>query len=281
MNGNESPDTSTPTYTMGYGDEFQKMLSRRNAATHAAHLLPYLEPGLRILDLGCGPGTISMGLARAVEPGELHGIDMEGSQIEMARAAASVGGHDNAIFWIGDVTDLPFDDDWFDVAHCHALLMHVPDTQAVLAEVGRVLKPGGILSGRELIGASSFLEPDIGDLSGVWTTSTKLLEANGGHPQMGKELKRMFLEAGFSDVHASASCESYGTAVDIAFFHDFSCGWFCSPTTVEAATKYGLASHEQFDDWRHMLHRWRDTPGAFAVLCWGEATGRKPPASCV
>ena len=78
-------------------------------------------------------------------------IDMEESQVEMARAAAAAGGHDNATFHVGDVTDLPFEDNSFDVAHCHAVLIHVPDTQAVLAEVKRVLKPGGIISSREWI----------------------------------------------------------------------------------------------------------------------------------
>ena len=179
MTGHKTPDTSRPAYTMGYSDEFQTLLSRRNAVTHAAHLLPHLEPGLRVLDVGCGPGTISMGLARAVEPGELHGIDKEESQIEMARAAVSAGGHGNAAFQTGDVTDLPFEDDSFDDAHCHALLMHVPATQAVLAEVKRVLKPGGIISSRDLISASTFFEPEIDDLGGAWTTFTKLLEANG------------------------------------------------------------------------------------------------------
>ena len=60
---------------------------------------------------------------------------------------------------VGDVTDLPFDDDSFDVAHCHAVLMHVPDTPAVLAEVKRVLKPGGIIASREAIISSSFSTP--------------------------------------------------------------------------------------------------------------------------
>ena len=104
------------SYTMGYSDEFRQLLDRRSAQTHAAHLLPHLEPGQRVLDFGCGPGTISVGLASAVEPGELHGIDMEESQIELASAAARAGGHDNATFHVGDVTALPFDDDYFDVA---------------------------------------------------------------------------------------------------------------------------------------------------------------------
>ena len=65
-------------YTMGYSEEFLQLLHRRSAETHAAHLLSHLKPGLRVLDFGCGPGTISVGLATAVAPGELHGIDVGG-----------------------------------------------------------------------------------------------------------------------------------------------------------------------------------------------------------
>ena len=275
MNGNTTPEPPAPAYTMGYSEEFQKLLARRNAAVSAAHLLPHLGPGLRVLDFGCGPGTISMGLAKAVAPGELHGVDMEASQIEMARAGAAAGGHDNAFFRTGDVTDLPFEDDSFDVAHCHAVLMHVPDTSAALAEVKRVLKPGGIVSAREMIGHATFFEPEVGDLAGAMETFLKLLQANGGHPRMGSELKRVFLEAGFSDIGAGASFEPFTTAGDVHFFHGFASGWFFSPGTMDVIVKHGLASREQIDDWRRMLDRWRDAPGAMAALAWGEATARK------
>ena len=66
-------DPQTPEYTMGYSEEFLRMLHRRSAQSHAAYLLPHLGPGMRLLDFGCGPGTISVGLAKAIEPGELHG----------------------------------------------------------------------------------------------------------------------------------------------------------------------------------------------------------------
>ena len=280
MSRDESTSASTPTYTMGYGPEFRKMLERRNAADCARHLLPHLRPGMRLLDLGCGPGTISVGLADAVAPGRLIGVDMEPTQIEMAGAAAKAGGHNNAAFQTGDATDLPFDDATFDVAFCHALLNHAPDTQAVLAEVKRVLKPGGLFAAREVIGDSSIIEPALGfgglhEASG-WATFLKLLAANGGHPQMGRELKHALVEAGFADVRASASFETYDTADDLAFLHALVNGWYFAPKTMGAAIKLGLASEEQFDRWRSALDRWEGEPGAFAAFAWGEAIGRKP-----
>ena len=278
MNESQTRKARATSYTMGYSDEFQQMLRRRSAQTNAAYLLPHLKPGMKVLDFGCGPGTISVGLAKAVEPGELHGIDMEASQIEIARAAASAGGHDNMVLRTGDVTGLPFADDYFDVAHGHAVLNHVPDTRAVLAEVKRVLKPGGLLASRELICDSSFLEPPSGGLSGGWDTFSNLLAANGGHPQMGKQLKRVFLEAGYNDIRTGLTFEYFGSAEDVAFYHGFASNWFCSATTIDAAVKHGLATREQFDGWREALARWREEPGAIAALAWGEALGRKPPS---
>ena len=261
---------------MGYSEDFLQLLDRRSAETHATYLLPHLKPGLRVLDFGCGPGTITVGLARAVDPGEVHGIDMEESQIGMARSAAGAGGHSNATFHVGDITALPFEDNVFDVAHCHAVLMHVPDTRAVLSEVKRVLKPGGIIANREMFVESSFLEPSGENFGAAWATFSRLLAANGGHPQMGKELKNTFLEAGFSDISVGGSFDFFGTAEDVAFLHRFIMDWFYSPNVIEAATKYGLATHEQFDTWKQDLYDWRDAAGACGGFAFGEIIASKP-----
>ena len=263
-------------YTMGYDENFQQLLRRRSAESHAAYLLPRLKAGDRVLDFGCGPGTISVGLARAIEPGELHGIDMEETQINIARAAAQAGGHANATFHVGDVTNLPFEDNSFDAAHCHAVLMHVPDTPKVLSEIKRVLKPGGVIGSRELFVSSSFLEPGAEETQGAWDTFAKLLQGNGGHPQMGKELKNAFLEAGFTDVRAFASFDYFSSAEDVAFLRAFIDDWFYSPRVIEAAVQFGLATREQFDEWRKGLDDWRDHPGAFGAFAFGEALGVKP-----
>lgn len=263
-------------YTMGYSEDFRQMLNRRSAETHAAHLMPLLQPGMRVLDFGCGPGTITVGLARAVDPGEIHGVDVEESQINLARAAANAGGHDNATFHVGDVTDLPFDDNSFDVAHCHAVLMHVPDTTKTLAEVKRVLKPGGIIASREFILGSSFLEPDTEYTADAWATFGNLLKANGGHPQMGKQLKNKLIEAGFSDIRATASFDYFSAPEDIAFFHAFIGDWFYSADVIAAATKHGLATQEQFNQWRLEHDEWKDHVGAVGAIAFGEAIAVKP-----
>ena len=270
----QSPETSN--YTMGYSDDFRQLLNRRSAATHAAYLLPRLKPGFKLLDFGCGPGTISVGLADAVAPGELHGIDMEESQIELARAAARAGGHDNATFHVGNVTELPFDDNTFDVAHCHAVLMHVPDTRGALAEVKRVLKPGGIIASREVIVASSFLEPQPPEIRDAWGVFAGLVQGNGGHPQFGRELKAALIEAGFSEINASASFDSFSSGEDVTFLHGFISEWFFSPQVLAALAHFGLATQEEIETWRRLLDEWRELPSACGGLAFGEAIAVKP-----
>ncbi len=266
----------TPDYTMGFSEGILQSLRRYTAQASAGHLLPYLRPGLRVLDFGCGPGTISAGLARAIAPGELHGVDMEESQIELARNVAEAYGQDNAIFHVGDVTALPFEDGYFDVAHCHNVLMHVPDTQAVLSEVRRVLKPGGILSCREMICESSFSHPDFGVLGKAWGMFADLLEADEGHAEMGKDMKNHILEAGYENLRMRASFDTFSTPDKVEFIHGIANVWFLSPEITEAAIKYGAATKKLCNDIAVAYERWREHPGAICCVAFGEAIANKP-----
>ena len=266
----------TPDYTVGFSEEFLRSLRRYTAEANAAYLLPHLKPGLRVLDFGCGPGMISVGLARAVEPGELHGVDMEQSQVDIARGAAAAGGHRNAKFHVGDVTALEFEDDFFDVVHCHNVLMHVPDTARTLAEAKRVLKPGGIIACREMITSSSFTEPDFGVIRRAWDMFGDLIAADEGHPQMGRELKGHLSDAGFADIRVSASFDMYATPDDIDFIGALALEWFLSPEITEAAITYGAATQKLCDDIRAAYERWKDHPGAVVGVAFGEILANKP-----
>ncbi|MYC29515.1 MAG: methyltransferase domain-containing protein [Chloroflexi bacterium] len=268
--------SSTPDYTMGFSDEFMEIYRRYTAETSAAYLLPHLRPGLRVLDFGCGPGAISVGLAKAVDPGELHGVDMEESQIDLARRVAKTAAQANAFFHVGDVTALDFEDNSFDLAHCHNVLMHVPDTRAVLDEVKRVLKPGGLLACREMISASSFTHPDYGVIRKAWDMFEDLLMADDAHPQMGKDMKGHLMEAGFENLRMTASFDIYSTPKDRDFIYGLALQWFLSPEITEAAIKYGASSQELCDEIATAYMRWKEEPGAFCAVAFGEVIANKP-----
>ena len=274
MTGHQT--SATPDYTMGFSEELLEAFRRYTAEANAAYLMPYLRPGLRVLDFGCGPGTISVGLAKAVAPGEMHGLDMEESQIELARSVAKVSGQDNAIFHVGDVVDLPFEEGFFDVAHCHNVLMHVPDTAAVLAEVKRVLKPGGIIGCREMICGSSFTHPDFGVIQKSWDMFEALLAADDGHPQMGKDLKSHIVEAGFTNVRMTGSIDIFSAPDDIAFIFALANKWFLSPEITEAAIKYGASTRELCDAIADAYDKWKVHPGALCGIAFGEVVAGKP-----
>ena len=269
--------SATPNYTIGFSESILQHLRRHTADTHAAHLLPYLKPGLRVLDLGCGPGTLSIGLAAAIAPGELYGVDMEPSQVDLARSIAEAGGYDNTTFQVGDVTELSFDDDSFDVVHGHSILAHVPDTQAVLVEAKRVLKPGGLVSIREWILEGSFLAPDFEIIGDAWSTLAELITADDGHPNIGRDLKRHLLEAGFTDVRPAASFTSYTTTDDVGYISRVIEGWFLSADVRASATAYGVATQQHLDNLEHALKRWMSHPSAFGAVAYGEVIARKPP----
>ena len=269
-------ESGTPDYTMGFSPAMLEYLQRHTLETSAAYLIPYLKPGMRVLDFGCGLGTISVGLARAAAPGELHGVDMEESQVERARAVAQADGRDNAVFHVADATDMPFEDDYFDIAHSYNVLMHVPDTAALLTEVRRVLKPGGIIGCREMICDSCFTHPDFGYLQRGWEVFRDLVAADDGHPQIGKSLKTHLLAAGFADVQVSTSFNSYSSQRDLDYFYAMVKNWFLSPDVKEAAIKYGAATQGLYNNIREAHEQWRAHPGALVGIAYGEAVAYKP-----
>ena len=93
---------------------------------------------------------------------------------------------------------------------------------------------------------------------------------------MGKELLAHFLQAGFTDARASASYDYFGTPQDVAFLHGFILEWFHAPRVVAAAVQHGLATQEQFDEWRRDLDEWKDMPAAFGAMAFGECLAAKP-----
>ncbi|KAJ3496307.1 hypothetical protein NMY22_g19832 [Coprinellus aureogranulatus] len=140
----------TETYKHGHSQHTVNAHAGRTIYTSAAFLIPHIKPGMKILDVGCGPGTITRGFAELVgADGRVVGMDMAEKVISVARQNAAQKGLNNLEFLVADGGKMPFEDGTFDVVFCHAVLVHAPDPIGLLAEMRRVCKIGGIVAARD------------------------------------------------------------------------------------------------------------------------------------
>ncbi len=269
-------DTADSVYTMGYSEEMSRFQARFAQQESLNFLIPHLERGQRLLDVGCGAGHLSLRLARAVAPGELRGVDIEPSQIDLARAVTAAADCRNAAFQVADVEDLPFEDGSFDAVHLGGVLLHVSDTDRALAEVKRVLRPGGLVACRDLMLGSCFAHPELGVMQRSLEAFSDLLAADGGHPEIARDMKLHLWRAGFVDIDISASFEVYHTPDEIDFYHAIIRQWFLDGGIADAAKQSGALSPEMMTEIARQLAEWWRDPGAVAGMAFGRALAVRP-----
>lgn len=259
------------TYAMGYGEVFLELLQRRSAEENAAHPLPMLEPGMEVLDLGCGPGSITTGLAEAVFPGTVTALDSDPSQLEMADGEAARCGALNIQTRLGNGLDLPFGESSFDAVHCHGFLMHSPDVRRQLEEIRKVLRPGGIISAREMDITSSFISPAAHGAE-IFAMLAQVVRRAGGDPLRGRHLKALLVAAGLGEVRAGHSADFFDSREETEFLACFLTEWGLSREFIRSTGHTGGDRAR----WEDQVRRWRDSPGAVGCFHFGHATGRKP-----
>jgi ubiquinone/menaquinone biosynthesis C-methylase UbiE len=271
------PPRNQETYAHGYDSALTHQLhAGRTAAQHAAFFLPYLEPGMHVLDCGCGSGGITLGLAQAVHPGSAVGIDVEAVEIERSRHKALHQGIDNVRFEVANVYSLPFSDCSFDVVFAHNVLEHVVDLGRALAEMSRVLRPEGIIGLRDTASRGTLIvPPDEPFLEWLSLLETTWMH-QGGHPHLGCGLRGLLHRAGFVDIRASASYDSYGDPQAVHFIGSIAANRCDEGDFRAQVVELGLASEERLDELKAALQQWMERQDAFCAIAHGEAVGRKP-----
>ena len=199
---------STERYTPGHNADAVRFMAGRSAESHANFLRPELRPGVSLLDCGCGPGVITVGLAKIVSRGEVHGVDLFDEQFGDARAQAKAEGV-AVTFHQASAYELPFEAAYFDVVFANALLEHLADPVAALREMARVLRPGGTVGVCSPDWGGFIVTPPSDELAHALETYTALQRRNGGNPLAGRSLGTWVLEAGFNTVRVDARYESY------------------------------------------------------------------------
>lgn len=266
----------TAVYTHGHHASVLRSHTWRTAANSAAYLLGSLRPGMRVLDVGCGPGTITADLAEHVPGGRVTGVDRAPEVLRTARATAAARGLTGVDFAVGDVHALGFRDGGFDVVHAHQVLQHVGDPVGALREMARVTRPGGLIAVRDADYAAMTWYPSSPGLDAWRDLYRAVARANGGEPDAGRRLKAWANEAGLTGVTASSSTWTYATTEERAWWS----GLWAERTRASAfagqAVGGGHATREELEAVAEAWRAWgAQEDGWFAVL-HGEILVRMP-----
>jgi ubiquinone/menaquinone biosynthesis C-methylase UbiE len=204
-------------YTHGHHESVLRSHRWRTAENSAGYLLTHLRPGMSLLDVGAGPGTITADLARFVQPGRTTALEANESALDITRATFAELDLE-VEFLVGDVHKLDIPDDSYDVVHAHQVLQHVADPVQALREMHRVCKPGGIVAARDSDYRAFAWYPLQPELDEWMELYQRLARANGGEPDAGRRMLSWALEAGFEKVDSTASNWTFANDEDRAWW---------------------------------------------------------------
>ena len=187
-------------YVHGYGTPEQERLVEQ--AEHWRHRLirdgTRIEPGTRLLEVGCGAGAVLAVLGQEFPGVQLVGVDIEPKQLEFARGHLERAGVE-ATLLEADALALPFEDGSFDHVWMMWFLEHVADPVAVLQEARRVLVPGGAITAIEVDYSSCRAEPSTPAIEALFRAMVAGMAASGWS-DAGTRLPGWLREAGYRDV---------------------------------------------------------------------------------
>ncbi len=261
---------SQPRYVHGHHESVLRSHRWRTAENSAGYLLPHLAPGMRLLDVGCGPGTITVDLARLVEPGEAVGVDAVEEPLGEARASAATAGVTNVSFQVADGMALPFEDGTFDVVHAHQVLQHVPDPVGVLREMRRVCRPGGLVAARDSDYAAKAWyppEPALDDWMAVYQRTAR---GSGGEPNAGRHLLAWAHAAGLTDVAATASAWCFATDEDRTWWGHLWADRALHSAYATQSIALGFADRARLQRISDAWRRWAASRDGWFVVVHGE-----------
>lgn len=252
-------------YTHGHHESVLRSHRWRTADNSAAYLLPHLRSGQGLLDVGCGPGTVTVDLADRYSLGRAVGLDASVGVIEEARLLA--GARPAIGFVAGDVLSLPFADNSFDVVHAHQVVQHLGQPVEALIEMRRVCRPGGIVAVRDSDYPQMAWFPDDGDLGRAFEAYGAVTRINGANWDAGRRLLSWSLAAGFTEVVPSASVWCFATPEERTWWGELWAERFTRSSLADQLLAHQVAGQHDLEDFAAAFRHWATAgDGWFSVL---------------
>ncbi len=257
-------------YLHGHHDSVLRSHRWRTAENSAGYLIPSLDAGAQVLDVGCGPGTITVGLARYVGDGGVLGIDAAEGVLGDARAEATRCGQRNVSFAVGDANHLDFGDGVFDVVHAHQVLQHLANPVAALTEMRRVCRRGGIVAARDGDYGAMFWSPEDPEMDKWRSLYQRVARSVGGEPDAGRRLLHWARRAGFADITVSATTWCFATLDERSWWGELWAERLTRSSFADEALRKGLASPIDLERLAQAWRRWSSSDEGLFVVPHGE-----------
>ncbi|MCK3770040.1 class I SAM-dependent methyltransferase [Microbacterium aerolatum] len=260
------------TYTHGHHESVLRSHSNRTIANSAEYLRPHLGADARLLDIGAGPGTITMDFAQHVA--HVTATEIGAEELALSQRLAAERGVRNVDFSVEDVHALAFSDDTFDIVHAHQVLQHVADPVQALREMRRVAKPGGIVAARDADYAAFHWFPLLPELDEWLRLYRAAAHANGGEPDAGRRLLAWARAAGFEQVTATASTWCYASPEDRAWWGGMWADRILESALARQLVDADMATRADLETISSAWRRWADDGDGWYLVPHGEIIAR-------
>ena len=261
------------SYALGHHESVLRSHRWRTAENSAAYVLPHITPGARVLDVGCGPGTITADFARlAGADGEVLGMDAAPDVIAAARREH--GAVSNLGFAVGDIAKPELPDSRYDVVHAHQVLQHLREPIAALRQMGRLTREGGVVAVREADYSGMSWHPQSRGLDRWLSTYQSVARRSGAEPDAGRRLLGWAQRAGFADVTPSASVWCFATPEDRQWWGGLQADRITQSAVADQALGASLADEAALQSMATAWRTWADASDGWFVVVHGEVLCR-------
>ena len=258
-------------------DVIQEQYAGRGAVGVVDFFLRHLKPGMSVLDCGCGPGTITQGIAQIVAPGKVVGCDLEPGMVARATAEAEGKGLDNLSFQEGNILDLPFEDNTFDAVMSCAVTEHLSEPVKAMSELGRVAKKGGIVGITRTDWSANLFAPPCPPAERFIELFESGFKTQGATMFGGKDLPRMMQEAGLTVAAGDvliAMNGAYTAGPGNAMVAGWA-EWIENLPLFDRVIEDGLTTREELDAMCAEMREWSAQPGTLAATGGCRVVARK------
>ncbi len=263
-------------YTHGHQPAAVNQHAKRTAEACAQFVRPYIFSQSEILDVGCGPASITVGLAEWAVEGSVIGIDVGDEILETAQRAVDDSNRSNISLEQASVYELPYPDNSFDVTYAHQVLQHLTDPVLAIQEMARVTRSGGYVAVRDADYYTMSCTPE-SKMIDEWRRIYRLVaHHNGAEPDAGRYLMTWFRQAGLSEVSCSATAGVYATKEER---ENWGLSWAdrCLSTSFPTqAIDYGYATWEELEAISEGWRQWATNQDGYFQFINGEAVAEVP-----